>query len=288
VSRRVGDVEALLVPFLDYGFMRLGLVAALAVGAACGVLSGVLVVRGQSLLGDAIGHAVLPGVVVGHLVAGSLGVPLGALVASLVLVAATTALTRTTPLHPETVLGIVFAPMFALGLALVSALRPRGIDIVHILFGNVLGVSPVDALLSAVGALIVIAVVFRMMPALAVWAFDVVSAESMGLDIRRLEQVFFLLLAITVVVALQTVGLVLVVAMLILPGAAGRMLSGSFPMMIAVSGALGMGAGLMGLIASFHLDVASGPAIVLAAGALCYSAMVVVPVRRARARARAA
>lgn len=276
-------IDLLVAPFVEYGFMRLALVTAVAVGAACGALSGVLIVRGQSLLGDAIGHAVLLGVVLGHVVAGPMGVPVGALVAALVLVGATSAISRRVALHRETVMGIVFAPMFALGLVLISALRPRGIDLFHILFGNVLGVSAGAAAGTAAGALLVLVTLGILVRALALWTFDADTATAAGLDVRLLERAFLLLLATTVVVALQAVGLILVVAMLIVPGATGRMLTTTFASLLVVSSAVGVAAGVSGLVASYHLDVASGPAIVLAAGALCYLALLAAPLLRQRA-----
>lgn len=280
--------ELLFAPFVDYGFMRLGLVAALSVGATCGLLSGVLVVRGQSLLGDAIGHAVLLGVVVGHVVAGPLGVPVGAMLAALLMVTVTSVVSRHAPLHRETSMGLVFAPMFALGLVLISMLRPRGIDLFHVLFGNVLGVSGTGAAMGLVVGVVVVGAVVLLLPALTLWCFDPVGAEAAGLNVRRLEQAFFVMLAATVVVALQTVGLILVVAMLILPGATGRLLATSFPMMLLLSATTGVVSGTAGLLASFHLDVASGPAIVLVCGLLCYVALLVAAVPPAFAATRAA
>lgn len=275
-------IDALVGPFVEFGFMRLGLVTAVAVGAACGALSGVLVVRGQSMLGDAIGHAVLLGVVLGYVLAGPIGVPIGALLAALLLVGATSAISRRVVLHRETVMGIVFTPMFALGLVLISSLRPRGVDLFHILFGNVLGVSAAAAAGSVAGAAVVLVTLGLLARWLALWTFDADGATAAGVDVRLLERVFLMLLAITVVVALQAVGLILVVAMLILPGATGRMVTTTFASMLAVSSAAGVAAGVSGLVASYHLDVASGPAIVLAAGLLCGLALLVAPALRQR------
>lgn len=267
----------LVEPFVTYGFLRAGLLAAVVVGATCAVLSCLLVVRGQALLGDAISHAVLLGVVVGFLVGGDVGILVGAMAVAVLAGSAITALTRHAPFQADTSMGIVFTVLFALGLAIISIAQPRGIDLFHVLFGNVLGVRAADLWLTTVSGALVIGTVLIGLRAFELWSFDPKLASAMGMRVGRLEQAFTALLSVAVVASLQTVGLILVVAMLIIPGATAALLARRLRTMLAVAVAAGVTAGVVGLYGSFHLDVASGPSIVLVAGALFGVALVAGP-----------
>jgi manganese transport system permease protein len=255
--------DLLLQPLLDYGFMRAGLVGAVLV-----VLSCLLVVRGQTLLGDAIGHAVLLGVVLGYLVGGELGILGGALIVAAVTGVLISFVSQHAPVLPETAMGVVFAPLFALGLAIISIRRPRGIDLFHVLFGNVLGVTSSDLWLIGITGGGVVAIILLGFRAWQLWSFDPVAAEAVGMRVGMLEYLFTVLLAVAIVAALQTVGVILVIAMLILPGATGALVATRLSTMMAFAVVAGVLSGTGGLYASFHLDVASGPSIVLTAGAL--------------------
>ncbi len=282
----------LVEPVLQYGFMRAGLLAAVVVGLTCAVLSCLLVVRGQALLGDAISHAVLLGVVVGYLVGGELGVLGGALVVAVLTGAAIAYVTEHAPFRADTSMGVLFTVTFALGLAIMSVAQPRGIDLMHVLFGNVLGVSSADLWLTAVSGGLVLLVVLVGFRAFSLWSFDPVLARAMGMRTRAVEYLFTAMLSAAIVAALQTVGLILVVAMLVVPGATAAMLTSRLSSMMAVAGVVGLVSGVTGLYGSFHLDVASGPAIVLVAGACFLLAFLLAPrgviggVLRARARSR--
>lgn len=273
---------ALLVePLLSYGFMRYGLAAAAIVGMTCSLLSCLLVIRGQALLGDAISHAVLLGVVVGHLLGGELGIPLGALVAAVLAGSMVTYITRNAPFRSDTSMGIVFTVMFALGLAILSITRPAGIDLNHILFGNVLGVSAPGVLTTGIIGAVVVMVVLLRFRAFNIWSFDADLATSMGIRTGRMEYLFTGLLSAAIVAALQTVGIILVVAMLVIPGAAAAMVTSRLSTMMGVAVGVGTLSSVVGLYGSYYVGVASGPAIVLVAGG-CFLALFLVAIFRRR------
>jgi manganese transport system permease protein len=266
--------QLLIEPVASYGFMRAGLVAASVVGVTCAVLSCLLVVRGQALLGDAISHAVLLGVVLGFLIGGEVGILAGAMVVAVLTGAAIAYVTQHAPFRADTSMGVLFTVTFALGLAIMSVVQPRGIDLFHVLFGNVLGVTAADLWLTGVSGGLVLLVVLVGFRAFQLWSFDPSLARAMGMRTRAMEYLFTALLSAAIVAALQTVGLILVVAMLVIPGAAAAMVASRLSTMMAVAAAIGLLAGVAGLYGSFHLDVASGPAIVLVAGA-CFAVLFV-------------
>lgn len=261
-------IELLLDPLASYGFMRLGLLSAVVVGVVCSVLSCLLVVRHQALLGDAISHAVLLGVAVGYVVAGGTGVLWGALAAAVLTGLAITFIERNSPIELDAVMGICFTAAFALGLVVLSVAQPRGVDVMHVLFGNVLGVSGGDLLLTALSGLLVLTVIFAAYPAFHLWSFDHSMARALGMRTGLLEYVFTALLAAAIVASLQTVGLVLVIALLITPGATAQLFASRLSTMMMIAAAVGLVASVAGLYASFYANIASGPAIVLTATAL--------------------
>lgn len=270
-------VELLVDPVLQYGFMQAGLVAAMVVGVTCAVLSCLLVVRGQALLGDAISHAVLLGVVVGYLLGGEVGILAGALAVAVLTGAAIAYVTQHAPFRADTSMGVLFTTTFALGLAIMSVAQPRGIDIYHVLFGNVLGVGSADLWLTGVSGGLVVLLVLTGFRAFQLWSFDPDLARAMGMRTRAMEYLFTAMLSAAIVAALQTVGLVLVVAMLVIPGATAAMVTSRLATMMAVAAGVGLVAGVVGLYGSFHLDVASGPAIVLVAGTAFLAVFLLAP-----------
>lgn len=268
-----------LDPVTSYGFLRAGLVAAIVVGLSASVLSCLLVVRSQALLGDAISHAVLLGVVVGYLVAEAAGVFVGALVVAVATGTLITYVERHSPVKLDAVMGICFTAVFALGLAILSAADPRGIDLFHILFGNVLGVSDADLVLTAVAGGLVLLGVALGFRSFHLWSFDPVMARAVGMRVGALQYAFTGLLSATIVASLQAVGLILVVALLITPGATALLLTTRLRTMMLVAAGVGLVSAVGGLYASYYLDVASGPAIVLAATALFALAFLFAPRR---------
>ncbi|CAN5362649.1 hypothetical protein BH20ACT9_BH20ACT9_12440 [soil metagenome] len=284
--------ELFVAPVAQYEFMRHALAAVAVVGVTSATLSCLLVVRHQALLGDAISHAVLPGVAVGWLAAGHLGIFWGALGAAVLAGVAITFVERRSTVKLDAVMGIVFTFAFAVGLAVISVAQPRGIDLFHVLLGNVLGVDRSDLLLTAGSGGLVLLVVVALYRHFHLWSFDPVMARAVGLRVGALNYVFTGLLSATIVASLQAVGLVLVVAMLVTPGATAYLLSRRLATMMVTAAGLGLVSAVGGLYGSYHLDVASGPAIVIIASLLFALAFLLAPrhgqVGRARRRRRAA
>ncbi len=249
---------------LGFDFVRRALLVSVVAGVACAVLSCWMTLVGWSLMGDAVSHAVLPGVVLSYL----FGLPfaVGALVFGAGSVALIGVVNRTSRVKEDAVIGVVFTAMFALGLVLVSRV-PSQTDLGHILFGNVLGVSDTDIWQVLVLAGVVLAVVWYKHRDLTLYAFDPVHAHAVGINPRVLETLLLGLLSVTVVVALQAVGIILVVAMVIVPGATAYLLTDRFERMLVVSAAVAAVAAVAGVFLSFHLNVSTGGAIVLAQSA---------------------
>ncbi|ASU58664.1 MULTISPECIES: metal ABC transporter permease [Nocardiopsis] len=246
---------------LGFDFVRRALLVSVVAGVACAVLSCWMTLVGWSLMGDAVSHAVLPGVVLSYL----FGLPfaVGALVFGAGSVALIGVVNRTSRVKEDAVIGVVFTAMFALGLVLVSRV-PSQTDLGHILFGNVLGVSDTDIWQVLVLAGVVLAVVWYKHRDLTLYAFDPVHAHAVGINPRLLETLLLGLLSVTVVVALQAVGIILVVAMVIVPGATAYLLTDRFERMLVISAAVAVAAAVAGVFLSFHLNVSTGGAIVLA------------------------
>jgi manganese/iron transport system permease protein len=254
----------LLAP-LSYAFMQRGMLVAVLVGVACAVVGCYVVLRSMAFIGDAMAHSILPGVAVAYLVKGNLLV--GALVAAVAVAFGIGFFSRQGRLKEDSAIGILFAAAFSLGVILISSIRTYAVDLSHILFGNVLGVSNTDLLLTAGLVLAVVAVVFLLYKELLVVSFDPVLAATLRLPAERLRMVLLVLLALTVVVSLQSVGIGLVTSMLVTPGATAYLLTRRLPRMMALSAVFGALSGVIGLYASYYLDVVSGAAIVLTATA---------------------
>jgi manganese/iron transport system permease protein len=252
----------LLVP-LSYSFMQRGLLAALMVGILCAVIGCYVVLRGMAFLGDALAHAILPGVALAYLWGGNLLV--GAFIAALVVAVGIGFLSRGSALKEDTAIGILFAAALALGVALISSIRTYATDLSHILFGNVLGVSTGDLWLTAGLGFIILLVVAINFKQFMVVSFDPVLAATLRLPAEFLRNLILLLLAVTVVVSLQTVGVGLSVAMLVTPAAAAYLLTRRLLPMMLISALIGACSSLIGLYLSFYLNIVSGSAIVLTA-----------------------
>ncbi len=278
-------IDFLLDPLIQYGFMRIGLVAAVTVGLTSAVLSCLLVVRHQALLGDAISHAVLLGVAVGYLFAQTTGIFWGALVVAVLSGMAITYIERHSPVKLDAVMGIIFTGTFALGLAIISITKPPGIDLFHILFGNVLGVSGDDLLLTVASSASVLVIVVTRFRAFHLWSFDPLLAKALGMRVGLLEYLLIGMLSVTIVAALQAVGLILVIAMLITPGATAQLLTTRLRNMMLVAALVGTISAVCGLYLSFYIDVASGPSIVLVTTATFLAALLFAPRRGVVARA---
>lgn len=252
-------MESLLTPF-GYEYLVRALWVCALVGGVGGLLSCFVTLKGWSLMGDALSHAVVPGVAV----AGILGLPfsVGAAFAAMLATAGMGFLRARTPLREDAVIGIVFTTFFALGLLLLS-LRPAGINLRTIVFGNVLGIDPADSrqlVAISSGTLAILAVRWR---DLVLFCFDANQARSIGLNTAVLHGTLLALLSATAVASLQTVGAVLVVATLVTPGATAYLLTDRFGRMLILSGTLGASTAACGAYLSYFVDGSTGGCIVV-------------------------
>ena len=257
-------LEDLLAP-LQYTFMVRGMIAAVIVGVVSAVLGTYVVLRGMAFFGDALAHAVLPGVAVGYLVGGGsrAGVFWWALGTALVSAFAMGSVSRSAKLKQDTAIGIIFAGMFALGVVLISLVRNYTADLTHFLVGDVLGVGRQDLFLTAIFGALILLIVFALYKEFLLTSFDPTLAATLRLPVRTLDSLLIGLIAVSIVVSLQTVGVTLMVAMLITPAATASMLTRRLPRMMAIAMVIAVFSGISGLYLSYYLNLASGAAIVL-------------------------
>ncbi len=252
--------EALLEP-LQHAFMLRAFLVGSLVAAVCAVLSCFLVLRGWSLMGDAISHAVLPGIVLAYITGLPLGV--GAFASGLLCSTATGWIKRHTRVKEDAVLGVVFTGLFALGLVL-HVRTESDLHLDHILFGSLLGIEPGQARETIVLSLLVLGVVLLLRRTLLLVAFDPAQARALGFPLRAFDTLLLALLALAVVSALQAVGIILVIAMLVTPGATAFLLTRRFDRMLAVAVAVAVGSTLLGAYVSFFAAAHTAACIVLA------------------------
>jgi manganese/iron transport system permease protein len=281
-------INALLLTPLSLPFMQNALLIGLVIATVSALLSCFLILRGWALMGDAVSHAVLPGMVIAAVIGAP--VAIGAFVSGLGCALASNDFRDHPRIKPDAALGIVFSGLFALGLVLFS-LFDTGQDLMHILFGNILGVSRTDIVQTLMMAVPTIALVVVFRRDLMLVSFDRDQAQALGLPVHRLETGLLVALALSIIAAMQAVGVILVIAMLIAPGTIAYLLTDRFERMLIIAVAAACLATWLGLYGSYHLDVASGPAIVLVQAALFLVALVLAPKkgilaqRRARAQA---
>ena len=259
---------------LHYDFMVRALATTVMAAVVCALLSCWLVLIGWSLMGDAVSHAVLPGVVLAYI----LGAPfaVGALVFGGLAVALIGAIRDTSRVKEDAAIGIVFSTLFALGLVLISV-TPSQTDLNHIVFGNILGVSAIDVVQIAILAAIALVVLVAKRRDLTLYAFDPTHAHAIGLNPRRLGALLLGLLALTAVVALQVVGVILVVAMLIIPGATAYLLTDRFSRMLVIAPITSALCAVLGIYLSYWLDASSGGLVVVVQGAVFGLAFLLSP-----------
>jgi manganese/iron transport system permease protein len=255
----ISVLDWITVP-LSYPFMQRALIVSVLVGAVCAVLSCYLVLKGWSLMGDAISHAVLPGIVIAFV----LGLPLavGAFAAGLSCALLTGYLKEHSRVKEDTVMGIVFSGMFGFGLVIFTKVETEQ-HLLHILFGNVLGVTASDLVETAVIAGGTLLIVLLKRRDLLLYCFDPNHARAIGLPVRALHYGLLILLSLTIVASLKAVGIILVIAMLVAPGAVAYQLTDSFERMLPIATAVAVGSSVLGTIVSFHIDGATGACIVL-------------------------
>ena len=255
----------LLLDPLSFDFMVRAVSVAVIAAAVCGVLSCWLVLIGWSLMGDAVSHAVLPGVVLAYIVGAPFAV--GAVVFGFLAVALIGLVNGTSRVKEDAAMGIVFTTLFALGLVLISV-TPSQTDLNHIIFGNILGVSSADLVqVAALGGVALLALLIKRRD-FTLYAFDRTHAHAVGLSPKLLGAALLGLLALTAVTALQAVGVILVVAMLIIPGATAYLLTDRFGRMLLIAPAVSVACSVTGLYLSWYLDTAPGGMMVLCQGAV--------------------
>jgi manganese/iron transport system permease protein len=264
---------------ISYAFMQRSLLASLMVGILCAVIGCYVVLRGMAFMGDALAHAILPGIAIAYLLHGNL--LLGGLIAAVIVALGIGFFSRQGELKEDTAIGILFAAALALGVALISTIRTYAADLTHILFGNILGVSPGDLWLTAGLGGAVLVTILLLYKEFLVISFDPVLAATLRLPAERLRNLLLVLLALTVVVSLKTVGVGLVTAMLVTPGATAYLLTRRLPAMMAVAAAIGAFSGLAGMYLSFYANIASGAAIVLTASGIFVLVFFLAPRRGA-------
>jgi len=272
-------VLQLLLEPLRYPFMIRGLLASVMVGTLCAVIGTYVVLRGMAFLGDALAHAILPGVAIAYLLGANLF--WGALAMGLLTAVGIGYVSRRGQVKEDTAIGVIFAACFALGVALLSTVRSYSVDLTHILFGDVLGVSTADLrLMAGFGAAVLLTVVL-LYKELLVISFDPILAATLHLPLNALHYLLLLLIALTVVVSLQTVGVALMVAMLVTPAATAYLLTRRLWQMMAVGAVVGAVSAVAGLYLSFYVNLASGAAVVLVCTACFLLALLFGPSRGA-------
>lgn len=267
-------IDALLEPLALTFFIR-ALVASAMVGVVCAIVGTYVVLRGIAFIGDAIAHAAFPGVVAAYLLA----IPfyLGAAVAAVATALAIGVVTKRAGIRQDTAIGVLFAGTFALGVFMFSSIQGYVADLFSFLFGNVLAIGPQDLVALLALGLGVIAVIAVLWKELLYATFDPLGAAASGIPVERLEYLFLALVALTIVVSLQAVGIILVVAMLVTPAATAQLLTVRFTRLMLVAAAVGIASSIIGLYLSYWLDVASGATIVLVQTGLFLLALVLGP-----------
>lgn len=268
------DLINLFTEPLQYGFMVKAIWVSALVGVVCSALSCFMILKGWALMGDAVSHAVLPGVVLAYV----LNIPLaiGAFVFGVGSVIAIGFIQTNTRIKEDTVIGLVFTGLFAFGVVLVSKVK-SSVDLGHILFGNVLGISDADIVQTVVISVITLVTLALLRKDLVLFCFDATHARSIGLNTNVLYYVLLSVLSLTAVAGLQTVGIILVVAMLVTPGATAYLLSDRFDHMMLIAMASGMFSSVMGTYISYHIDGSTGGCIVVLQTLLFLVAMVFAP-----------
>lgn len=261
----MSTLQAFVLEPLQYPFMQQAMMGALIAGVVCAVLSCYLVLKGWALMGDAISHAVLPGIVLAFIV----GIPLviGAFASGLFCAVITGYVKNNSRVKEDAVMGIVFSGLFALGLFLFSFTKTDQ-HLTHVLFGNILGILPDELMQIIVISIITLTIVLLKRKDFMLYCFDPVQAQVLGLPVKLLHYTLLILLALTIVASLQAVGVILVIAMLVAPGIIGFLLTKRFSIMMLIAILSALISSFMGVLMSFHIDADTGPCIVIAQAVL--------------------
>jgi manganese/iron transport system permease protein len=261
------------MPLIDYladplreGYMTRAMIEVLVMGLVTGAIGTFIVVRGLSFMGDALSHAILPGVVIAFLLGE--GMFFGALAAGVLTAAMIGVVASNQRVKEDSAIGVLFAAAFALGYLLISTSDRASEELEHILFGDVLGVSTNDIVLSGIAGALVLVMIVVFYRELVITSFDRGAAQAMGLPVLALDLLLLIMISLTIVVSLRAVGNILVVAMLVTPAATARLLTDRLPVMIMLGSLIGVASGITGLYIAYHNDVAAGGTIVLVATGL--------------------
>ncbi|UNM97020.1 metal ABC transporter permease [Ignatzschineria rhizosphaerae] len=258
-------IESFIMTPLQYPFMQQAMLGAIIAGIVCAVLSCYLILKGWALMGDAISHAVLPGIVVAFI----FGIPLviGAFASGLFCAVATGYIKSHSRVKEDAVLGIIFSGLFALGLFLFSFVKTDQ-HLTHVLFGNILGILPHELWQIIIISGITLLIILIKRKDFMLYSFDPVQAQVIGLPVKFLHYTLLILLALSIVASLQAVGVILVIAMLVAPGIIGFLLTKRFPIMMIIAVTSSIFSSFMGVLVSFHIDAETGPCIVLSQASL--------------------
>ncbi len=260
---------------LQYPFLQRALAEVVIVGVLCGVVGTLVVLRGLAFIGDALAHAVFPGVVIAYLAGTSiLG---GAMVFGALTALGIGMLTRSRRVSEDTAIGVVFVAFFAVGIVLISRQTGFTRDLGALLFGSILGISTSDVVVTAVILVVVLAVLLLFLKELAMVAFDSTLARTLGYPVFWLDLLLLMLVAATIVAGLQAVGNILILALIVTPAAAARLLTDRLGRMMALSAVIGAGSGAVGLLVSYHAGTSAGASIVLTATAAFLLSVVLAP-----------
>ena len=266
-------IAKLLEPF-QYPFMRDAMLVGAIIGAVCAVLSCYLVLKGWSLMGDAISHAVLPGIVVAYAIGAPLA--LGAFASGLLCAVATGFIKENSRVKEDTVMGVVFTGLFAFGLVLFTKVK-SDLHLDHILFGNILGIERRDLIESILVATVTLAIVLALRRDLLLFCFDPSHARAIGLPTRFLNYLLLALLAATIVAALKAVGIILVIAMLVTPGCISYLLTDCFGKMLWIAMVSAVFSSVAGVYISFFLNASTAACMVLVQSLIFLAALVFAP-----------
>jgi len=259
-------LEALIEP-LQYGFMQRSLVIAIIVGLLCAVVGSYLMVQRLALLGDAISHSVLPGLAIAFMLGANIFV--GAFIAGVSSTIAIAWIRTRSPIKEDAAMGIVFSAFFALGITLITLIqKDNKIDLNHFLFGNILGVTAPEVRDTAIIAALVLLVVFLLYKELLFYTFDPLGAQAAGLPVNQLNFGLMLLIALTIVASMKTVGVILVLSLLITPGATAYLLVKRLHEVMILGAVIGIISSISGMYLSYFFNLPSGPAIVLVVSGL--------------------
>lgn len=253
---------AFIEAVIQYGFLQKALLTSVMVGIICGIIGCFIILRGMALMGDAISHAVLPGVAISYML--GINFLIGAVLSGIITAIGIGFVSQNSRIKNDISIGIMFTAAFALGIILITLMK-SSTDLYHILFGNVLAVRPSDMWITLGIGVFVLLSIFLLYKEFLVTSFDSTMAEVYGLPVRLLHYFLMTLLTLVTVASLQTVGIILVVAMLITPAATAYLLTDRLSTMLFLSAGIGTLASIAGLYFSFTYNLASGATIVLVA-----------------------